>query len=259
MGKSGFALVMAGVLAALAYVGMRKMYQEREQGYKAKYEPMKVIVAKNPLQPGDKLQDSSIDTIEIPRPALRPFMITNDNRNQYLYRPIIRRIERGHPIFTDDIGIEGERSDATRIESGYRMVSISVDDVSGVSGLVQKGDRVDILMTLSLNQGQGGPSQKGDITRMLLTNVLVQETGGSGGRRRRLEETSREYSTITLVVTPREAEILAFAQAKGRIMLLLRAPGDAGPVEALPDITMESIFKESDAALKTRRDAARTP
>ena len=259
MGKSGFALVMAGVLAALAYVGMRKLNQDRAQEYKTKYESMKIIVAQNPLQPGDKLQDASIGTTEIPRTALRPFMITNDNRNAYLYRPVVRRIERGHPIFTSDLGIEGERSDATRVENGYRLVSIAVDDVSGVSGLVQRGDRVDILMTLSLNQGQGGSSQKGDITRMLLTNVLVQETGGAGGRRRRLEETSREYSTVTLVVTPREAEILGFAQAKGRTLLLLRGPGAAGPVEALPAITMESVFKESDAALKTRRDAARTP
>lgn len=254
MGKSGFALVVAGVLAALAWVGMNKLLREREQQMKKELETSTIIVAKQALLPGDELKDSTVDFVSIPKAGRKPFMITKDEYPSFLYRPITRKLERGEPIISSDLGTKGEGLSAFAVEAGYRLLTIAVDEVSGVAGLVERGARVDILLSMTLAPEQAGPGQKGGVTRMLLTNVLVHETG-AGGRamRRRLEERGREYSTVTLVVTPREAQIIAYAQAEGHLSLLLRGPGDASIVDPLPAITVKNVFEESDAALKARR------
>jgi Flp pilus assembly protein CpaB len=50
------------------------------------------------------------------------------------------------------------------------------------------------------------------------------------------------YSTVTLEVTPREAEMLAFTeQIKGRLILSLRNRNDASYEKELPKVDFEKI------------------
>lgn len=55
----------------------------------------------------------------------------------------------------------------------------------------------------------------------------------------------RNYSTVTLEVTPREAEMLAFAeQLKGRIVLSLRNRKDTSFEKELPKVDFDKIQGE---------------
>jgi len=62
---------------------------------------------------------------------------------------------------------------------------------------------------------------------------------------RRGQLRSSSYSTVTLEVTPREAELLVFAQQmKGRITLALRNSGDVSFEKDLPTVNFEKMESE---------------
>jgi Flp pilus assembly protein CpaB len=59
---------------------------------------------------------------------------------------------------------------------------------------------------------------------------------------------SAAYNAVTLEVTPREAEMLVFAeQIKGRISLALRNPDDVYFEKTLPRVNFEMIQSEIEA------------
>ena len=70
------------------------------------------------------------------------------------------------------------------------------------------------------------------------------------------------YSTVTFEVTPREAELLIFAQGtQGRLTLTLRNPDDVGFEKILPEVNFQLVEKSlpdlNDYRQKTIRHKAK--
>lgn len=124
------------------------------------------------------------------------------------------------------------------IPAGERAFTIANDPVTGVDHLISKGDRVDVLVTYSDKQ------ENGPIVSTLLQNIEVlyvdnppalQQTSsavassqsgttsssGAGG------QGSSPVDTLTLAVTPKQAEALQFASSFGRIHIVLRRPSNS--------------------------------
>ncbi len=126
------------------------------------------------------------------------------------------------------------------IESGSRAMSIFVNTESSVAGFIEPGNYVDVIVTIRPDD----ISQKSWTTETLLQNVRVLAVGDSltrprsastsssdGKARRRGSGTARAKPTVTLAVTPEEAQKLALATAKGDVHLALRSNIDS---EVLP-------------------------
>jgi pilus assembly protein CpaB len=101
-----------------------------------------------------------------------------------------------------------------------RAMAVRVDDVVGVAGFINPGNRVDVLVTLREASSQ---------TKTVLQNVLVLATGtqldahGNGTK-------SREVRVITVEVTPEEAEKLALAAHEGKVTMALRNYANTQPI-----------------------------
>jgi Flp pilus assembly protein CpaB len=112
-----------------------------------------------------------------------------------------------------------------------RAVSIQIDKVKGVSGLVQPGDRVDII-AIPPRQGAEAPP-----AAAILRGIKVLAVGTS------LEQSSatpspqeQQSTTVTLEVTPRQADLIAMADTNATLRLALRSPREplnSEPTEAL--------------------------
>lgn len=132
---------------------------------------------------------------------------------------------------------------ASMIEPGLRAVSIGVSGPSAVSGLVQPNNRVDILGTFTFpSRKKAGETEA--VTLTVLQDVTVLATGSKLGKN--LPGASGQqggsYSTVTLAVTPREAELLVFAQhVKGQLLLTLRNQDDLGFVPDMPEIDFQHL------------------
>ncbi len=129
------------------------------------------------------------------------------------------------------------------IEKGKRAISLSIAGAPAVAGLVQPSDNVDILGTFTF-PSPTNPRQVESVTLTLMQNVSVIATGSriagqsSGGRDRQ----AGGYSTVTFAVTPREAELLVFAQqTRGQLYLSLRYPEDRTYEEELPSVNFDYI------------------
>ena len=82
------------------------------------------------------------------------------------------------------------------------------------------------------------------MTSTILQNVLVLAVGKQTAKMRAREAVAG-YSTVTLEVTPREAEMLAFTeQMKGRLVLTLRNRNDTHFEKELPKVDFDKIMSE---------------
>lgn len=131
------------------------------------------------------------------------------------------------------------------IKPGMRAVSVSVGGAAAVSGLVQPNDRVDVLGTFYF-PSKTTPGENEAVTLTVLQDVTVLATGqtlakesSDAAARRR---PAAGYTTVSFEVTPREAELLVFAETmKGRLTLSLRNPTDISYERDLPEINFEHI------------------
>jgi pilus assembly protein CpaB len=110
-----------------------------------------------------------------------------------------------------------------KIASGKRAMGVRINDVAGISGLIQPDSRVDVLVTLrtdALSQRQ--------VAKVFMENMRVLSVG------RHMERDGNgepiDATTATLEVTPDEAERLAVAMNQGSIQLVLRGYGDPSNV-----------------------------
>ena len=123
----------------------------------------------------------------------------------------IRFIGKGEPITASSIaGGKGAGTLASRIPPDLRAYSVEVTGGSGGSQDLRPGDRVDVLST------SGEPPS----TATLLTGRLILSTGGPAGSQSN-EGGSSASGSLTLLVSPKEAELLAQASSSGEISVSL--------------------------------------
>lgn len=179
----------------------------------------------------------------------------------------VRRLE---PMFWSSV----EMPERTRgglspsIKSGLRAVSLGIGGVGAVSGLVQPNDRVDILGTFTI-PSRGNPAVMETVTLTVLQDVTVLATGTRlaktdvFGTSSAYDARSTGYSTVTFEVTPREAELLVFAEhMKGQLSLVLRNPDDLGYEKNMPEVNFQYLermlpelntYRQKNIRFKTER------
>ena len=124
-------------------------------------------------------------------------------------------------------------------------MSIAVGGEAAVSGLVAPNDHVDILGTFTF-ASKTLPGEMESSTLTVLQDVTILATGRElAGAQTRGGRSSSGYSMVTLEVTPREAELLVFAQhVRGQLFLTLRNGEDVGFESELPDVNFEHLEKK---------------
>lgn len=110
------------------------------------------------------------------------------------------------------------------VPAGMRAESLRVNDVTGVSGMIQPGDRVDVIELLGK---QVGVQQE---ARLLLQSVLVLAVGSNQQANPQGNGKTAAYQDVTLALSPQDAVVLAFANAHASLQLLLRPAVDKGTV-----------------------------
>jgi pilus assembly protein CpaB len=230
MSPRAIILAVAAVIAVGATVYFARSWLNAEraaiQAMKKK-EPVKVVrkvqvlVAKINLPAGTFLQPKHFAWQSWPDDRLHPSYIRQKAFKQdMLVGAVVRKgISAGEPITEGRIVKPGDRGFMAAVLSpGMRGVTIRVDAVTGVAGFVFPGDRVDILLTHQLASRSG----KRVATETLLTNVKIL---AMDQRANDQKGPARPAKTVTIEVTPKQAEMIAVATNIGRLSLTLRSLG----------------------------------
>ena len=109
-----------------------------------------------------------------------------------------------------------------KIPPGQRAMAVRINDVAGISGLLQPNSRVDVLVTIHEEN-----SDK-QVAKLFMSNMLVLSVGTEV--QRDTQGKPINATTVTLAVTPDEAERIAIAMNTGAIQLVLRGYGDPDSV-----------------------------
>lgn len=255
--------VFFGVLAFMFTFHQINQEKARIQG--GTYD-MYLIQVTRDLAENDKITDDVIKEVKI-----RRFRNANDSgreveyekRNMVLGREVRSLVQAGTLLQWSDLktSLSSGRSGLTSlIRPGYRAISIPVDAVSSITGLVQPNNYVDLIGTFRFPDARGDSSLD-TITLTILQRVRVIATGtdmgllvGSGNQEMR----SRGFSTVTLELTPKEVEMIIFATQKGRISLSLRNYEESAVTKQLQSVNWDYLQKnilnytrEREGMLKT--------
>lgn len=133
----------------------------------------------------------------------------------------VTRVEliAGEQILAERVVVDLEQANfACRVPEGMRAVSIPVNAVSGVGGYISPGDRVDLLVS--------GDNGAGKVTFTAMQDVVVLAAGPD--YREREENEPEVVETLTLAVTPAQAQEIAFYTLEHTFHVVLRYPGDRG-------------------------------
>lgn len=256
--KQRFILISGIVLGAAAIV-MTKVYLDQQQQIiqdKAKKaiasmqaNQSVVLVAKQDIPSGSVIESNMIDSSIVPNKFIQPQAATSMDRVLGMIN--LAPISKGEQISLSRLSKSTRESGgglAGNTPAGKRAISIAVDSITSVSGMVRPADYVDVLATLQIPvQGPDGKTTGQMVVVPLFQNVLVLAVGQNTGvvaasSRYSEKETSSGPALITLALEPQEANLIAFVQEQGKVRLTIRSPADA-KVEPMLPANWETLFQ----------------
>ncbi|MBL0940730.1 MAG: Flp pilus assembly protein CpaB [Gemmatimonadaceae bacterium] len=216
-----FVLYVALIVAALATFGVWRVIDGMRAS--SRIATQSVVVAATDIPEGMPLSRINLAVVELPVAAVPAGSFSSpDSITGRVSRLSIFKGEAIVPGRLAPVGTAGGIE--VKIPPGKRAMSLRIDDVAGLSGMVQPNSRVDVMLTTGDSQNGGGQVSKLFMSNMRVLSVGSQVTRGNDGQ-------PINAPTATLEVTPEEAERLALATREGSIQLVLRGYGDPDSVK----------------------------
>jgi pilus assembly protein CpaB len=205
--------------------------------------PKLALVAARPLPAGTLTRDEDFTARPVPPEGLPADAIMDGPDAKAGIRGALVRhyIDAGTPVTTADVLRPRDRGFlAAVLEPGMRAISIGVDMVSGVAGLIWPGDRVDVLLTQELDASLASLGRRvfsetvvSDVRVLAIDQQITQGAAPGDGAAGHLAR------TVTLQVSTDQAERIAVAQRLGHFSLAVRSIEEALPI---PDKPPQTVF-----------------
>lgn len=247
--KSKIVLIASAVVGLLAFLLTGQyLKSEREKLY-AGAEKTRILASARDMPAGTVLKFEDIGAKSVFKTAVGENVFRPDDLNLVLDKRLIYPLKAGEPLWWSHVDVPqaGRGGLSAMVKPGLRAISISVGGAAAVSGLVKPNDHIDILGTFTFpSRVRQGETEA--VTLTLLQDVTVLATGSRLGRQGGAygadtwSQPAGGYSSVSLEVTPREAEVLTFAQSvKGQLVLSLRNEDDVSFEKTLPEVDFKLI------------------
>lgn len=235
----GFSLVLALVAAVSVYYYLNKLKVTYQQTGNFK----QVVVARQRIPARTQITSQMVEVKELPAQYISDLAITD--LKEALGKTVKAEILAGEILRREKLasGQDAAEGLAFLVTPGKRAVTVAVNDVSGLAGLLRPGDRVDVLGTFELPGGSG--QEKATLTSLIVQNIevlSVDQALASPGQPVADGKKQIGYRNVTLLVTPEQAQSLVLCSEKGSIRLLLRAPADQDII-SLPSLKMQQLVR----------------
>jgi len=158
-------------------------------------------------------------------------------------RVTLSQVFKGESMLNGKLAAQGSgRGAGNLVKPGMRAYSIQSVNAAGiVAGLIVPGDRVDVILTV---QSSSADPTGGGTSSTLLQNVEIlaidQDLDPKAENR-----SDPKLSTVTLLVTPKQASLLGLGQKAGVLSLTLRNPEDNVEADTEP-VTLADVRLRED-------------
>ncbi len=250
----------AVALGVLCFVGanyyLRSYLSSAESKLAGSYKTRQVMVARLEVPAGGTLDESNLAVRTIPERYLASTALAPDALDTVVGQKVMVALKPGDPIDRGALERGDRAALSTTVAKGERAITFPVDEISSISGMLVPGDIIDLVYTgtgTTANSYKHKPDSDGTPkqlmhVRLILQAVLVMATGKTTQKRVVRTEGGGEqqidvdFSTVTLNVTPAQAEQVLMAQKLGALTAVLRNPEDK--VVVTRPVLDESTFKQ---------------
>ena len=223
--------ILIGIFATYAaYVYLEK---QKESLKEPVIKFRNVVVAASDLSMGAKLNEQNLKLMEWPEDIIPRGSYSEPT--QLIDRIVKIDILQGEAILLSKLAPLGSVGDfASLIPAGMRAVTVSVNVVSGVGGFILPGMQVDVVSTVGVST-----EKKETTSRIILENRKVLAIDQTFQRD---NDNPKTAQSVTLLVTPEEAERAILANQEGKLQLILRNSTDQES-KTTTGITLEDLGK----------------
>jgi pilus assembly protein CpaB len=240
-----FVLMAAGLagFGAVAWISLHPVNLPQQTATAPETAPpsdqVSVLVAARTLRAGGLLKPEDLTAQQLPAKDVPPGARTDTQaaRSELLGAMIRRNMAAGEVVLPTDALNPGDRGFlAAVLGPGMRAVTVGVDAISGLAGLIWPGDRVDLILTQSQNESSIPPGRRTfgetvlhDARVIAIDHLLMQGATSESPE-------AQAPRTVTLEVTPSGAERVVVATKLGHLALSVVA------------ITQPAITKAADGS-----------
>ena len=221
-------LLLAAVAAGAIALLVRGFFGGGTKEASAKPNPevamKEVLVASERLEPGLPVKPGQVRWQAWPANSIDPSFIQKNGtltaaaavEGTVARAPVVP----GEPLtFAKVVKSDAAGFMAATLAPGMRAVAINVSVGSVAGGFILPNDRVDIILIVLTND-----SPRRGTTRTVLSNVRVLAVDQVAGDKE--QQAIPDVKTVTLELTPQQAQVVTLAQAMGTLSLALRSLGD---------------------------------
>ena len=190
-----------------------------------------VIVAASNISQNTTISSNMVKKVSLPSEAVLSGAVTDES--QVIGKVVKTNLVAGEQVIASQLTTAGEVGSTTlayAVKAGDRAITVGVDDVSGLDGMIKPGNAVDIIAQNKVAQGTttvpGATLLLQNITVLAVDQVLTKDGVAQG----------KTYKTVTLDVTPNQAVQLSYYVSTGTIRMILRSPLDQNQV-SVPNVT----------------------
>lgn len=252
-----FMLIAGVLLAGVAFVAVLAFGGMGTTPVVAPPADVNVVVAAVDLALGTELTADKLTTQTRPQAEASG---TYQRPDELVGQIVRRTVPAGQALTAGDFDTNALAQIAQSLQPGLRAIAVPLSKVDAVGALLQPGDRVDALISMTdadalnpivlpnPNAGQttvdGSPPDpyiildtylNNTTVKIVVQNVQVLAVQPKSNDQANLVQPVGEPEpdiVVILAVTPQQAEIVRYAELDGNISLVLRAPGDAGAADA---------------------------
>jgi pilus assembly protein CpaB len=250
--KSIVLFVVAAGCGLVAMVGVQQMMS----GKKTQVPKVKVLVARAEVEPGIKLTEDLVGFKELPKDGVPEGAVTK--LEEYENRALKSRAFPGNVIQIAQLGEKGQFGTSLDIPKGMRLVTVPVNATQVHSGIMKPGDRVDLVLTYEVVKRGSG---RHFLTKTILQYIQVYAIGEQrmGSEAAEASSAPKDVKNVSLMVSPKQAELIQFALRLGTLHPSLRSTLDTDVVsnEATDEDTLRSL--KADLAEVTNENKPEAP
>jgi len=225
-----------------------------------------VLVAKQDIPKGTTVNPDMLENAIVPRQYIQPQAVTSLDRIAGMLT--VAPISAGEQITLTKLAFMQQAEGAGLAEAtpvGKRAITISIDQVSSVAGMINPGDYVDVIASMPLpTRDEKGKDLIQETMAPVLQNILVLAIGQDIGKPKPADaqgraEVKREASPlVTLALAPMEASLLAFLQEQSKIRLVLRSPADS-KLEPIQPMSWDTLLRYLSSKLGPTEESQAEP
>jgi pilus assembly protein CpaB len=238
------AILIGALGAAMVYRYLRAQQTELEAARNVgRGESINVVVANEIVPIGTRIEARHLKMVRWPAET-PPDGALHDTASA-VGRIARSTLIKNNPVADSQLTGEAAGLLPMLITEGMRAVSVKVDKVTGVSGFITPNSRVDVLVSGNV---EGEENQQR--SKLFLQNIKVLAIGPSIEIQ---DDKPVEVPTVTLLVSPDDAEKLTLAARQEPVRLALRNYRDEQSI-ATGGVSLPQLF-----GIGARRDGAAAP